>query len=76
MVQQRRRRDTIQNGKPVKLGQPFTSPNADSTICELIRHEELIDSNGFTHERLGAPRWNPDYRVFADYEYFLRCLEQ
>ena len=33
-------------------------------------------SNGFVHHRENAPRWNPDYRVFADYEFFLRCLWQ
>jgi hypothetical protein len=31
-------------------------------------------SNGFTHYRDNCPQWNPDYRVFADYEYFLQSL--
>lgn len=76
MVQQRRRRDIIQNGESVKLGQPFISPSIDSTTQDLIQHKKLFDSNGFSHDRLDAPNWNPDYKVFADYEYFLQCLEQ
>ena len=36
---------------------------------------ELFDSNGFVHCRQDAPRWNPHYKVFADYYYFLQCLK-
>lgn len=74
MVQQRRRRDIIQNGEPVKLGQPFISPSIDSTTQDLIQHKKLFDSNGFSHDRQDAPAWNPNYKIFADYEYFLQCL--
>lgn len=68
MVQQRRRRDH-QSGK----GVPFISPSANCTAEALIRQDALFDSNGFIHRREDAPRWNSDYRIFCDYEYFLRC---
>lgn len=71
MVQQRRRRDTSQ-----KQGQPFVAPRADCTASSLLRHDDLFDSNGFAHRRQNAPRWNPGFRIFCDYEYFLQCLQQ
>lgn len=76
LVQQHRRRDIIRDGELIKSGQPFISPATNTTIRDLVKHKALFDSNGFTHDRLYAPRWNPSYRVFTDYEYFLRCLEQ
>jgi glycosyltransferase involved in cell wall biosynthesis len=70
MVRQSRRRDT-----PTRQGKPFVAPAPDCTTTELIRQDELFDSNGFAHRRQGAPDWNPDFRIFCDYEYFLRCIQ-
>jgi glycosyltransferase involved in cell wall biosynthesis len=75
MVQQSRHRDIYQNGQLIRQGQKFISPKTNTSVAELIRHQQLFDSNGFAHRRSGAPGWNPDYRIFVDYEYFLRCLE-
>jgi glycosyltransferase involved in cell wall biosynthesis len=74
MVQQSRHRDVYRNGQLVRQGKTFISPNADCTVEDLILHRQLFDSNGFAHLRSGAPSWNPDYRIFIDYEYFLRCV--
>ncbi|PSB14754.1 glycosyltransferase family 2 protein [Phormidesmis priestleyi ULC007] len=76
MVQQSRRRDIVRNGEIIKQGQPFISPSAGCTPRDLVQQRELFDSNGFTHRRENAPHWNPGYRVFVDYEYFLQCLVQ
>jgi glycosyltransferase involved in cell wall biosynthesis len=82
MVQQSRHRDVYQQGQLIRRGKTFISPAADCTVEDLILHRQLFDSNGFAHVRSGsisngesvAPKWNPDYRIFIDYEYFLRCL--
>jgi glycosyltransferase involved in cell wall biosynthesis len=82
MVQQSRHRDVYQHGQLIRQGKTFISPAADCTVEDLILHRQLFDSNGFAHVRSrsvsggesGAPTWNPDYRIFIDYEYFLRCL--
>jgi glycosyltransferase involved in cell wall biosynthesis len=82
MVQQSRHRDVYQQGQLIRQGKTFISPTADCTVEDLILHRQLFDSNGFAHLRSGsisngksvAPKWNPDYRIFIDYEYFLRCL--
>jgi glycosyltransferase involved in cell wall biosynthesis len=74
MVQQSRHRDVYQNEILVRQGKQFISPIADCTVQDLVLHRQLFDSNGFAHLRSGAPSWNPDYRIFVDYEYFLRCL--
>jgi glycosyltransferase involved in cell wall biosynthesis len=74
MVQQSRHRDVYQDGLLISKGKTFTSPSADCTVQDLILHRQLFDSNGFAHLRSGAPSWNPDYRIFVDYEYFLCCL--
>jgi glycosyltransferase involved in cell wall biosynthesis len=74
MVQQSRHRDVHQNGQLIRQGKTFISPAANCTVEDLIFHQQLFDSNGFAHARSGAPTWNPDYRIFIDYEYFLRCL--
>jgi glycosyltransferase involved in cell wall biosynthesis len=71
MVRQSRRRDT-----PTRQGKPFIAPSPDCTTAELIRQDELFDSNGFTHRKQEAPAWNPDFRIFCDYEYFLRCIQR
>ena len=73
---QHRRRDITRSGQVIKQGTPFISPCATSTVRDLIQQKTLFDSNGFTHDRNQAPEWNPSYRVFADYDYFLRCLLQ
>ncbi len=75
MNQQHRRRDVISNGKIIRTSKPFVSPSAKCDIQKLIRHKEIFDSNGFTHYRKNAPRWNPVFKVFADYEYLLQCIE-
>ena len=69
LPQQRRQRISSK-----KQGKPFISPMANCTTAELIRHDQLFDSNGFAHRRVGAPRWNPEFRIFCDYEYFLQSL--
>jgi glycosyltransferase involved in cell wall biosynthesis len=72
--QQRRRRDVVKEGNIVREGKPFISPSDCCEPTALIQQRELFDSNGFTHVRSGCPQWNPAYRVFADYEYFLQSL--
>lgn len=59
-----------------KQGKPFISPSADTTLNDLVCQQALFDSNGFVHRRIGSPYWNPCYRVFCDYEFFLQCLGQ
>jgi hypothetical protein len=76
MATQQRRRDILQDNQVIKQGKPFISPSEKSSIADLIQHKELFDSNGFTHSRLAAPHWNPQYRIFIDYEYFLQCIGQ
>ncbi len=71
MVQQRRRRDRAET-----RGKSFISPQTHCTVADLISQHELFDSNGFIHRRTGAPAWNPNYRIFCDYDYFLSCLIQ
>lgn len=71
MVQQHRRRDA-----PQKHGKSFIAPSTDCTVPALIRQDELFDSNGFAHRRENAPQWNPAFRIFCDYRYFLDCIEQ
>lgn len=76
MVRQRRRRDITSKGTLVRQGPTFYSPNITSSTEDLIQQNQLFDSNGFTHTRKDAPLWNPSYKVFADYEYFLQCLNR
>lgn len=73
MVRQHRRRDIIKDGNTIRQGKPFISPGARCNICSLIWQQEIFDSNGFAHYRADAPRWNPAFKVFADYEYLLQC---
>ncbi|MEM9448991.1 MAG: glycosyltransferase family A protein [Cyanobacteria bacterium P01_E01_bin.6] len=73
--QQLRRRDAIVDGHLIRQGTPFVSPTCGTSIADLIAHRALIDSNGLIHPRASAPRWNPSYRIYCDYEYFLRCLQ-
>jgi glycosyltransferase involved in cell wall biosynthesis len=74
MPMQQRRRDIIQGGKTVKSGKPFRSPLPNTTTVELIEQKQLFDSNGMASYRIDAPSWNPNYRIYCDYEYFLQCL--
>ena len=74
LPQQWRRRDVIRDGQVVKTGKSFISPQTGDTIADLIAQQSLFDSNGFTHQQQGVPLWNPDYRIFCDYEFFLQCV--
>jgi glycosyltransferase involved in cell wall biosynthesis len=74
LVQQNRRRDVVSNGVVRQCGKPFVSPLLDVSRSDLIQQKAIFDSNGFVHSRCQSPQWNPHYRVFADYEYFLQCL--
>ncbi|ABW32225.1 glycosyltransferase family 2 protein [Acaryochloris marina] len=76
LPQQWRRRDVLKDGQVIKQGTPFVSPHPETTLKDLITQRSLFDSNGFTHQRIGAPRWNPHYRIFCDYEFFLQCISQ
>lgn len=76
MVRQRRRRDVTSKGTLVRQGATFYSPGVESSTEDLIQQNQLFDSNGFVHTRSFAPLWNPSYKVFADYEYFLQCLSR
>jgi glycosyltransferase involved in cell wall biosynthesis len=73
MVQQSRRREGTLGDQQVRH-RTFISPSINVSASALLRQEELFDSNGFVHRRMGAPVWNPEYRIYADYEYFLSCL--
>jgi glycosyltransferase involved in cell wall biosynthesis len=75
MARQSRHRDVHQDGMLIRQGKSFVSPGVDCTVEDLILHRQLFDSNGFAHLRSGALKWNPDYRIFVDYEFFLRCLD-
>jgi glycosyltransferase involved in cell wall biosynthesis len=74
MPLQQRRRDAIEYGKTIKKGKAFVSPDFTTTVRDLIEQKQLIDSNGFTHHRDPSPSWNPNHRIYCDYEYFLQCL--
>lgn len=74
MAQQWRRRDQMEGDLLIRSGIPFAAPAASATVHDLLVMRELFDSNGFTHRRQNAPCWNPSYRIFADYEFFLQCL--
>lgn len=74
MVRQHRRRDIVRNGQIIRQGKPFIAPRVSANTESLIMQKDIFDSNGFSHYLDNAPRWNPNTRVFADYEYFLQCL--
>jgi glycosyltransferase involved in cell wall biosynthesis len=74
MVQQSRRRNVYENGLLIRQGKAFISPATNTSLNDLVLHRQLFDSNGFAHLRHNAPSWNPEYRIFVDYEYFLRCI--
>jgi glycosyltransferase involved in cell wall biosynthesis len=70
---QHRRRDLIKDGV-VKKGKEFDSPTPDCTLTEFITHRQLIDSNGFTHKPNDNLTWNPNLKIYIDYEFFLKCV--
>lgn len=74
MPRQERIREVWQQGKKVKTSKKFISPETGTELEELVTHQQLFDSNGFTHYLQQAPVWNPNYRIYCDYEYFLQCL--
>ncbi len=75
---QQRRRDVVRDGAIVSSGKEFFSPTLDCTIEQLIRHEQLIDSNGFAHRnnRDLSLMWNPDLKIYVDYDFLLKCINQ
>ncbi|WP_414530058.1 glycosyltransferase family 2 protein [Nodularia chucula] len=73
MARQQRRRDVIRNGSVIRQGKQFVSPSTCCSLQQLLWQQEIFDSNGFVHYRSDAPRWNPQFKVFADYEYLLQC---
>lgn len=74
MAVQKRRRDVIHQDKTIRTSKLFLSPsNPNCTLEQLITQQEIFDSNGFTHYDDEALKWNPNYRIFADYEFLLQC---
>ncbi len=74
MASMNRRRDVTRDGFTIRNGIEFLCPShPDCSLEELINQTQIFDSNGFTHYRNNCPSWNPDFRVFADYEYLLQC---
>ena len=73
---QQRRRDILKDGAVMSSGKEFLSSTSDCTIEQLIRHEQLIDSNGFAHRnsRDLSLMWNPDLKIYIDYEFLLKCI--
>lgn len=76
MVRQHRRRDIVRNGQIVRQGKPFIAPPPSANSESLLVQKDIFDSNGFSHRLDNSPQWNPNTRVFADYEYFLQCLSR
>ena len=71
---QERSRQVWQDDRVVVRSQTFISPSHKCNLKDLVTHRELLDSNGLTHTVADAPSWNPQYRIYCDYEYFLQCL--
>ncbi|OCQ94503.1 glycosyl transferase family A [Nostoc sp. MBR 210] len=77
MAVQQRRRDVVCQDKVIRTSKVFLSPkNPSCTLDQLITQQEIFDSNGFTHYHDDTLRWNPEYRVFADYEFLLQCTKK
>lgn len=74
MTTQRRNRHVLKDGQIVKAGREFISPEKNCTLTDLVTHQQLFDSNGFSHLRFAAPDWNPNLRIYVDYDYLLRCI--
>ena len=75
MTRQYRRRDVVKDGQTIRQGKPFISPDIGTSIESLLLQKSLFDSNGFVH-RLCSFQWNPNYRIFADYEFLLQCVNR
>lgn len=74
MTVQNRRRDVVRQDKTIRSSKIFISPsNPNCTLEQLITQQEIFDSNGFIHIRHSSLKWNPEYRIFADYEFLLQC---
>jgi len=77
MAVQKRRRDVVRDNKTIRTSKVFLSPSdAHCTLEQLITQQETFDSNGFTHYHDHALQWNPNYRIFADYEFLLQCTNR
>jgi glycosyltransferase involved in cell wall biosynthesis len=72
---QQRRRDILRDGAIASSGKEFFSPTADCSIEQLIRHQQLVDSNGFTHRVDRKLSWNPNLKIYLDYEFLLQCID-
>lgn len=76
IVKQQRRRDIMSNGSVIHQGKLFVSPSTNCcSLAKLIDQQEIFDSNGFAHYRVDAPNWNPQLKIFADYEYLLQAAQ-
>lgn len=74
MTVQNRRRDVVSQEKTIRSSKVFISPSdPNCTLEQLITQQEIFDSNGFTHIPNSSLKWNPEYRIFADYEFLLQC---
>lgn len=74
---QQRRRDVLQNGKRLKKGTNFFSPQSSDTAKDLLVPDQIasiFDSNGFTHIKEHAPQWSESYRIYIDYIYLLDAI--
>ena len=65
------------NGRSRRKPRNFQMTFTD-LIEQLIRHEQLIDSNGFAHRnsRDLSLMWNPDLKIYVDYDFLLKCINQ
>lgn len=76
IVKQQRRRDVMERDRLIRQGKLFVSPSTNCcSLAELVDQQEIFDSNGFTHYRVDAPKWNPQFKIFADYEYLLQAAQ-
>lgn len=76
IVKQKRRRDIMENDRLIHQGKQFVSPSTDCcSLSALLAQQEIFDSNGFAHYRINAPKWNPQLKIFADYEYLLQAAQ-
>lgn len=73
---QRRRRDRVSADGERIQGEVFLSPKPEDELADFVSHRALFDSNGFAHRLPFAPRWNPDWRIYSDYEFLLQCLNR
>jgi glycosyltransferase involved in cell wall biosynthesis len=76
MVVQNRRRDVVKDGITTRIGKSFLSPSCICGLDKLIVQDEIFDSNGFTHYQENSCRWNPNYKIFADYEFLLQSASR